>query len=191
MVDTPPGDLNGAVPPLGGSVQYGAVQPGLTDMASGTGPVPVAPLGVDEPSSSNLGLGILAGVGLGLVAVAVYVGISAALNRELLYFALLIGILVGFGITRAGKTRGVLAGVISALITAVLFVLAVLLLFTALLAKNYGEPFFELLSVVFDHTLETLQMYFEDPLGYVWGAATVVVGFMSGFAGKKVAPANA
>ncbi len=151
---------------------YGAPQP---ESASET------PVGlIEEPQPSNLGVGIAVGLGLGIVATALYAFFTVQAEKEYVMLAILIGLAVGFGFSKFGRTRGAVPGILAALITLVLFFAAILFIDAGFAAKTFGIPFTDSLSISFEYFSDVIKLYFEDPLSYVFAGLTVIFAFVQG-----------
>jgi hypothetical protein len=160
--------INGAAPPPSGQpVGFGTSSPG-TYAAPGMEPV----------ESSNVALGIAAGLGLGLLAAGVYAAVATATDREIGYLAVLIGVAVSFGMTRAGKVKNVGLGFVAALIAAVIFVIAVFLTSAGVIAKQFSVGYLDVLREIFIAPSEALKFYFDEVLSWVFLAFAVVPAFV-------------
>lgn len=149
-----------------------------------------APVGFDatEDVRPNFVVGIAAAVGLGLVAALVYAGVAIFAEREFAMLAVLIGIAVAYGFLRFGRTKGLAAGLVAAVIALVLYFVAIFATTAGLWSKESGEPFLDSLGLMLQNASVVVEVYFEDPLSYVFIAISVIIAFVyaAGFAGRKM-----
>lgn len=142
---------------------------------------------VQEAPRGNFVVGILSGLALGVLAAILYGVITFATGNEYGILSALIGIAVAFGFSRFGHTQGWLAGGIAAVIAAVLYIVAIFIGMAGLLSKELGVGFGEGLQVLLENAGLALELYFEDPLSYVFLAIAVIIAFVSasGIRNKK------
>jgi len=142
----------------------------------------------EEPKPSNFMVGLAAGVGLGLLAAIAYAVITIVSDREFAALAVLLGVAVAFGFTRFGRTQGIVAGIVAAIVALGFFFVAVFVASAGLIAKEYGDPFLDSLSLVIQNADLVVEAYFEDPLSYVFVGIAALIAFLyaSGLRGKKV-----
>jgi hypothetical protein len=145
--------------------------------ATSSEPTYAAP-GMEPIETSNVPLGIAAGLGLGLAVAGVYAVFATATGREIGYLAVLIGVAVGFGMSRVGKVKNVGLGFVAALIAAVVFVIAVFLTSAGVIAKEFSMGVMEVLSELLNAPVDTLRFYFEDFMSWVFLAFAVVPAFV-------------
>jgi hypothetical protein len=148
-----------------------------------------SPVGFEVPEQSpNFVVGLAAAVGLGLLAAIVYAAVAIFAEREFAILAVLIGIAVAFGFLRFGRTKGVLAGIVAAIIAIALYFVAIFVTTAGLFAKVQGESFMNSLSLMLQNASLVVQVYFEDPLGYVFVGISAIIAFVyaAGLAGRKL-----
>lgn len=148
------------------------------------------PVGFEDMTTPqpNFAVGLAAAIGLGLAAVALYAVVAIFSGREFAILAVLIGVGVAFGFTRFGRTSGILAGIVAGVVALVLFFVAIFVTMAGMLSKEADYPFFTALGDLMSQAGLAMEIYFEDPLSYVFVAISVVIAFAyaSGLAGKKV-----
>ncbi len=117
-----------------------------------------------------------------------YVLIAILADRESAWLAILIGLAVGFGFSKFGRTRGVVPGVLAALVTLALFLVAIVVIIAGYLSKELGASFGEALSFVLENFSLSMEAYFSDPLSYVFVAGATIVAFFqgAGLAARKI-----
>jgi len=147
-----------------------------------------APVGFEVPEqSSNFMVGLAAAVGLGLVAAFIYAALAIFAEREFAILAVLIGIAVAFGFLRFGRTKSILAGVVAAVVAIALYFVAIFVSTAGLFAKSEGESFMSSLSLMVQNASLVVQVYFEDPVSYVFVGISAIIAFVyaAGLAGRK------
>jgi hypothetical protein len=150
-------------------------------------PVPVG-FEVADEKGPNFMVGLAAAIGLGLVAALLYAGVAILAEREFAILAVLIGIAVAYGFLRFGRTKGVLAGLVAAVIAIALYFVAIFVTTAGLWSKESGESFLDSLSLMLQNTSLVVEVYFEDPLSYVFIAISAIIAFVyaAGLAGRKL-----
>jgi hypothetical protein len=112
----------------------------------------------------------------GVVVAFVYAALSFLIEREVLALIMAVGGLIGFTVGKVSGRQGVLNGVISALIALPATLAAVVLLVIFSAADSIPDGLSLLGDVNYDVAIKA---YFEDALGYVWFAASIVVAFIT------------
>jgi len=156
------------------TVENDSAQPGMT------------PGMVDDRRPRWL-LGTIAGLAGGLVAAVIYALISSAMNAELLFLMIVVGAVGGFLLRVVGRVTGLAAGVLSVIIGAASIAVAIILYLTTELFGSLPAALRNLDNVYYD---KLFQVYFEDPLGYVWVGAGIIVGFLVGAGWSQRAAAS-
>lgn len=126
------------------------------------------------------------GVAVGLGSATLYAAISAAMSTEILYLIILVGGVIGFAVVKVSGRDNWVTGLISAAIAVVSVAMAIVLVVGA---ATYGG-----LSGAFSHLGDlnaSFEVYFSDPLGYVWSFAAVAAAFAVGSGRWQGAQASA
>jgi len=122
-------------------------------------------------------LAACAGLGAGLVAAALYAAISAAMDREILYLIIAVGFVAGIVVARVAKVASPVTAAIAFAVGAFSVAAAIYLYEAAQLWGSLPEA----LSHIGDASLgTTFDVYFSDPLGYVWAAAGIITALLVG-----------
>lgn len=120
---------------------------------------------------------VLAGLAAGALAAFAYGAVSFLLTTEVLALVMGIGAAIGITVGRMSGNPGILSGMVAALIAVPSTLAALVLLVVFTVAGSIPDG----LSVIGDVDPGTvLRLYFEDPLGYVWFAASVFIAFATG-----------
>ncbi|GGP90882.1 hypothetical protein [Streptomyces roseolilacinus] len=142
-------------------------------------PYPQHPAPAPAPARNNIVLGLLAALGAAVVAAGAYGGIGGAIEREIGYAAVGVGLLVGFVAGKVGGRNPVLA-VGSALFAAGAVYLgqlvAIAVVFSKLGQASFAEVFFENFAELAD-----LWKTAADGMTYVF----LGIGAVTAFAGAK------
>lgn len=122
-------------------------------------------------------LATLAGLAAGLGAAVLYAVVSTALDREILYFIIAVGVVAAYVVARIVKIASPITALISLLVGAVSVAAAIYLLQACLFWGDLPSALSHL-----DRTSTSLMFssYFDDPLGYLWAGAGVVAAFVVG-----------
>lgn len=142
-------------------------------------PYPQHPVQAPAPARNNLALGLLAALGAALVAAGAYGGIGGAIEREIGYAAVGVGLLVGFVAGKVGGRNPVLAvgaAVFSAGAVYLGQLVAIAVVFSKLGQASFAEIFFENFAELAD-----LWKTAADGMTYVF----LVIGAVTAFAGAK------
>ncbi|MEU3446996.1 hypothetical protein AB0H29_07170 [Streptomyces thermolilacinus] len=131
------------------------------------------------PARNNLALGLLAAFVAALVAAGAYGGIAGAIDREVGYAAVGVGLLVGFLAGKAGGRNPVLP-VVSAVIAAGAVYLGQLVTIAVLLDKLGEGSFAEIFFQNFGGLMELWKLA-ADGMTYVF----IAIGAVAAFAGAK------
>jgi hypothetical protein len=122
-------------------------------------------------------LGTFAGLGAGLVAAMIYAAISAAMDSEILYLIIGVGVVAGWVIIRIVKVASPVTAVISIAVGA-FSVAAAIYLYAA--SQLWGSLPEALSNIGKTNPGERFSAYFSDPLGYVWAAVGVIAALVTG-----------
>lgn len=138
-----------------------------------------APAPAPAPVRNNVGLGLLAALGAALVAAGAYGGIGGAIEREIGYAAVGVGLLVGFVAGKVGGRNPILAvgaGIFSAGAVYLGQLVAIAILISKLGQGSFAEVFFENFTELAD-----LWKTAADGMTYVF----LGIGAVTAFAGAK------
>jgi hypothetical protein len=142
-------------------------------------PYPQHPAPAPAPARNNVALGLLAALGAAVVAAGAYGGIGGAIEREIGYAAVGVGLLVGFVAGKVGGRNPVLA-VGAALLSAGAVYLGQLVTIAVVFSKlgqaSFAEIFFENFAELAD-----LWKTAADGMTYVF----LGIGAVTAFAGAK------
>ncbi|WP_228976623.1 hypothetical protein [Streptomyces sp. DH12] len=142
-------------------------------------PYPQAPVPPPAPARNNIALGLLAALGAALVAAGAYGGLGGALEREIGYAAVGVGLLVGFVAGKVGGRNPVLAVGAAALAAGAVYLgqlVAIAVVFGKLGQASFAEIFFENFTELAD-----LWKTAADGMTYVF----LGIGALTAFAGAK------
>jgi len=147
-------------------------------------PVQPEPPGIASGARPNWIAAIFAGLVAGLVSAVLYAVISAAIEHEILFLIIAVGAIVGFVVAKVSRVDSVLTGVIATVIAAGAIAAAIILYMATLAFGNIVEAVQNLGNLRYDKVFE---IYFDDPLGYVWAGVGLISAFAvgSGTALKK------
>ncbi|WP_175407911.1 hypothetical protein [Streptomyces sp. TRM64462] len=138
-----------------------------------------APAPAPAPARNNIGLGLLAALGAALVAAGAYGGIGGAIEREIGYAAVGVGLLVGFVAGKVGGRNPLLA-VAAAVFSAGAVYLGQLVAIAIVVSKlgqgSFAEVFFENFAELAD-----VWKTAADGMTYVF----LAIGAVTAFAGAK------
>lgn len=167
------------------SPQVPSQEPGLVAPAPAAGvPQPQVDPAAVQPSGhgGSVLLGAAAGLGAGLVVAAIYAAVSALVGSEFLMLMVLIGYAVGFVVNFFTTRVGLVPGLVSLGAGALAIMAAAYFTVVAYASASFGDFFSLLLTAdagaVFD-------LYFSDPLGWVWVIVGLIAAFYAGFTGKR------
>ncbi|MFF8385796.1 hypothetical protein [Streptomyces kanasensis] len=142
-------------------------------------PYPQAPVPPPAPARNNIALGLLAALGAALVAAGAYGGLGGALEREIGYAAVGVGLLVGFVAGKVGGRNPVLAVGAAAFAAGAVYLgqlVAIAVVFSKLGQASFTEIFFENFTELAD-----LWKTAADGMTYVF----LGIGALTAFAGAK------
>ncbi|GAA2240237.1 hypothetical protein GCM10010401_11070 [Rarobacter faecitabidus] len=187
MTAIPPSNDGGSRDPRVEPIAYERPPAGHVAGVDGGAADLAAPDYAAEPAPANLTRGLLTGLGFGVAATILYVVVAVSAEKEYAVLSVLIGLAVGFGFSRFGRTKGAQAGLCAALVTLALFLVAIVLMDAGLNAKYLGTPFLEELRISATFLNAVISLYFSDLLSYVFVAAAVIVAFFQGAGFNKKA----
>ncbi|MFJ9796173.1 hypothetical protein [Streptomyces sp. NPDC101145] len=170
--------MSQSVPPPPKSGNPFAAGPG-TDPAGQPQPFPQYPVQPPAPARNNLVLGLLAAFGAALVAAGAYGGIAGAIDREVGYAAVGVGLLVGFLAGKVGGRNPVLPFV-AAVIAAGAVYLGQLVTIAVLFAKMDKGSFTE---IFFQHFAEVMELWKLAAGGMTY--VFIAIGAVAAFAGAR------
>ncbi|WP_374986234.1 DUF3824 domain-containing protein [Streptomyces fradiae] len=153
--------------------------PGADPSAQQPFPQYGAPVQPPAPARGNVGLGLLAALVAALVGAGVYGGIGGAIEREIGFVAVGVGLLVGFAAGKVGGRNPLLQGA-SVLLAAGAVYLGQLVTIAVLFAKM-GEASFT--EIFFQNFGEVMELWKLAAKGMTYVA--LGVGALAGFAGAK------
>jgi hypothetical protein len=113
----------------------------------------------------------------GLVSAVLYAVISAAIEREILYLIILVGAAVGIAVVKVSRVDSIVTGLIATVIGAAAIAAAIILYMATLAFGNIVEALQNLGNIRYDKVFE---IYFDDPLGYIWAGVGLVAAFVVG-----------
>ncbi|MFJ9698213.1 hypothetical protein [Streptomyces fradiae] len=138
-----------------------------------------APVQPPAPARDNVGLGLLAALVAALVGAGVYGGIGGAIEREIGYAAVGVGLLVGFAAGKVGGRNPLLQGA-SVVLAAGAVYLGQLVTIAVILSKLGEGSFTEIFFQNFGEVMELWKMAAD---GMTW--VFLGIGALTGFAGAK------
>jgi hypothetical protein len=122
-------------------------------------------------------LGTLAGLAAGLVAAVLYAVITAVANSEILYLIIGVGVVAGLVVKMVIRVASPATAAISFLVGTLSVATAIYLVQAVGLWGDLGTA----LSHLGDTSPGTMfDLYFSDPLGYVWAGAGVIAALVVG-----------
>ncbi|MFV2118587.1 hypothetical protein ACE14D_09095 [Streptomyces sp. Act-28] len=142
-------------------------------------PHPQYPVQAPAPARNNIALGLLAALGAALVAAGAYGGIGGAIEREIGYAAVGVGLLVGFAAGKVGGRNPVLAVGAAALSAGAVYLgqlVTIAIIFSKLDQASFAEIFFGNFVELAD-----LWKTASDGMTYVF----LGIGAVTAFAGAK------
>lgn len=131
----------------------------------------------EQASASRVFAAIGAGIVVGLLAAFVYAVITSMAKAEYMMLVVAIGAAVGFTVMRIMGRPSPVTGLISAVLTLGSLLVAAVLSVEFLGAGSIADGLDRLTRADIP---TVLRVYFTDPLGYVWMAASVVFGYIGG-----------
>ena len=138
---------------------------------------PVASVSEDTESGPRMGLAVAAGIAAAIVGAILWAVFVYVTNMELGLVAIAVGALVGISVREAGRSSHNSFGIIGAVCAAFGWALGTVMCDVAILAKQAGAPFSDVISRIGASGTVTLAIGSSDAIDLLFLAIAVWEGY--------------